>query len=481
MNSAEREDADGAQNANFDNDADVNELNVILNEDITENEIYKCIQGLKNGKACGDDMIINEYIKSTCSVFMPIYVKLFNIVFHSGIVPELWLIGNIIPFYKNKGEINDPQNYRPITILSCMGKLFTSILNLRLGLYLDQFLLLKENQSGFRKGYSTIDSIFTLHLLFELCKQRKKKLFCAFIDFAKAFDTVWRSGLWSKLLQNSINGKMYKIIVNMYSNIKSRIFNGSEYSEYFACEVGVRQGENLSPLHFSLYLNDLETFMQNKNVHGLKILSEEIESELDMYINLFIILYADDTVLLSETKEDLQRQINVLSEFCADWKLKVNVQKSKIVIFSKGRMPQNLSFYYDGLKLEIVKEFSYLGVLFSRSGNFLKAKKTQVDKALSAMYDVIRKGKFHNLSIECLLDLFDKVVKPILLYGCEVWGYGDIHIIERVHLKFCKLILNIKKSTPDCMVYGELGRYPLDISIKLRIINYWAKLVTGKP
>ena len=81
----------------------------------------------------------------------------------------------------------------------------------------------------------------------------------------------------------------------------------------------------------------------------------------------------------------------------------------------------------------------------------------------------------------CLLDLFDKIVKPILLYGCEVWGFGDNSIIERVHLKFCKLILNIKKSTPDCMVYGELGRYPINISIKLRIVNYWAKLVTGKP
>ena len=351
-------------------------------------------------------MIVNEYIKSTCSVFMPIYVKLFNIGFHSGIVPDLWLIGNIIPFYKNKGNINDPQNYRPITILSCMGKLFTSILNLRLGLYLDQFLILKENQSGFRKGYSTIDSIFTLHLLFDLCKLIKKKLFCAFIDFTKAFDTVWRSGLWSKLLQNSINGKMYKVIVNMYSNIKSRIFNDSEYSEYFACEVGVRQGENLSPLLFSLYLNDLEMFMQNKNVNGLKILSEEIESELDMYINLFIILYADDTVLLSETKEDLQIQLNMLSEYCTDWKLKVNVQKSKIVIFSKDRMPQNINFYYDVVELEIVKEFSYLGVLFSRSGNFLKAKKTQVDKALSAMYNIIRKGKYHNLSIECVYSIF---------------------------------------------------------------------------
>ena len=94
------------------------------------------------------------------------------------------------------------------------------------------------------------------------------------------------------------------------------------------------------------------------------------------------------------------------------------------------------------------------------------------------MYDIIRKGKVHNLSIECQLDLFDKIVKPILLYGCEVWGFGNNSIIERVHIKFCKILLGVKKSTPDFMIYGELGRYPLDISIKLRMINYWFKLVT---
>ena len=133
---------------------------MFLNNPISESEIYKAITDLKNGKASGDDNVINEYIKTTAELFMPIYVKLFNIVFESGIVPELWLVGNILPFYKNKGDKLDPQNYRPITILSCMGKLFTSILNVRLNDFLEEFLLLNENQFGFRKGYSTIDNIF---------------------------------------------------------------------------------------------------------------------------------------------------------------------------------------------------------------------------------------------------------------------------------------------------------------------------------
>ena len=266
----------------------------------------------------------------------------------------------------------------------------------------------------------------------------------------------------------------------MYSNIKSRVFNGNEYSDFFPCEVGVRQGENLSPLLFAIYLNDLESFFQNKNVHGLKTISEDIERELNHFLKLFVILYADDTVLMSETHADLQNQIDALHEYCNQWKLKVNVQKSKVVIFSKGRPPRNLRFVYNGNELEIVDEFSYLGILYSRTGSFTKAKKSQAEKATRAVYDIIKKGRLHNLNIETHLELFDKIVKPILLYGCEVWGIGDNSIIERVHLKFCKLLLNLKKSTPDFMIYGELGRYPLDICIKLRIINYWVKLIHGK-
>ena len=93
------------------------------------------------------------------------------------------------------------------------------------------------------------------------------------------------------------------------------------------------------------------------------------------------------------------------------------------------------------------------------------------------MYEVLRKGRIHNVSIKCQLDLFNKIVRPILLYGCEIWGFGKNDMIERVHLKFCKLLLRLKVSTPKCMVYGELGRYPLEIDMKVRMISYWYKLI----
>ena len=299
-----------------------------MNSEITGEEILKCISKLKNNKASGDDKIVNEYIKASADLLLPLYVKLLNLIFDTGIIPDAWLTGNIHPIYKGKGNNLDPNNFRPITILSCFGKLFTAVLNDRLTKFSDDFSVIYNNQSGFRKNYSTVDNIFILHIMFEFIKNKKrKKLFCAFIDFAKAFDSVWRNGLWYKLILNNINGKIYRVIVNMYNNIKSRVMYNDDSSDFFPCNIGVRQGENLSPLLFSLYLNDLTYFLCSKNIDGLSSISDSLQNDIDMYIKLFILLYADDTVLMAETKEDLQCQLQYFSEYCDLWKLNVNVSK----------------------------------------------------------------------------------------------------------------------------------------------------------
>ena len=127
---------------------------------------------------------------------MPLYEKLFNKILVVGIVPNQWIIGLIIPIYKQKGSRYDANNYRGITLLSCLGKLFTSVLNERLCNFCDTNNVLSENQTGFRKGYSTVDHIFLLKSIIDLYRFKKRKLFCCLIDYKKAFDTVWRQGLW---------------------------------------------------------------------------------------------------------------------------------------------------------------------------------------------------------------------------------------------------------------------------------------------
>ena len=174
---------------------DNNSSNECLNAEITSEEILKCIRALNNGKASGLDYIANEHIKATSELFLPLYVKLFNSILDTGHFPDQWSTGCIHPIYKNKGERDSPSNYRPITILSCLGKLFTSILNNRLNDYLEENMLLEENQAGIRKLYSTLDHIFSLYSLIEILKCKKQKIFCCFIDFSSVFDSVWRT--WS--------------------------------------------------------------------------------------------------------------------------------------------------------------------------------------------------------------------------------------------------------------------------------------------
>ena len=190
-------------------------INEEINTQITETEIYTAIKNLKNNKSSGPDKILNEHIKYTADLMMPVYIQLFNLIFDAGLIPEIWTLGNILSIYKNKRDKNKPENYRPITLLSCFGKLFTAVINNRLNKYAEEVDLIDPCQAEFRNRYSTAENIFVINSLINLLKAQCKKLYCTFIDFKQAFDKVWRQGLWIKMLKHKINGKCYQVIQSM--------------------------------------------------------------------------------------------------------------------------------------------------------------------------------------------------------------------------------------------------------------------------
>ncbi len=136
------------------------------------------IKKLKNNKSPGADVVLNENIMCTQTILLPLYVKLLNKVFDSVVMPTEWLVGMIDPIYKNNGDTHDANNYRGITLLSRLGKLFTSILNERLTEYSNTFNIINETQAGFRQEYSTLDHKFVLKCVINLFNWRKNKLFC---------------------------------------------------------------------------------------------------------------------------------------------------------------------------------------------------------------------------------------------------------------------------------------------------------------
>lgn len=174
-----------------------------------------------------------------------------------GHFPEKWKIGYIKPIPKT-GAHSDPLNYRGITICSNMSKVFTGVLNNRLSDFIYDHDILHEEQIGFKKGARTSDHMFILKTLIDVYTSKKnQKLYICFVDLKKAYDRVWRTGMLAKLLRSGIGGNFYRIVKSMYQEVNSCVKTHEGYTPIFTSNVGVKQGEVLSPLLFNLYLNDL--------------------------------------------------------------------------------------------------------------------------------------------------------------------------------------------------------------------------------
>ena len=243
-------------------------------------------------------------------------------------------------------------------------------------------------------------------------------------------------------------------------------------SSEFSCHLGVRQGECLSPFLFSMYLNDLEQEFVEKGVQGIDV----------GMLNLCLLLYADDIILLANSAENLQNSLNVLADYCTRWKLTVNTTKTKVMVFRKGgRLSNKLRFLYQNSDIEIVSKFKYLGIVFTSGGSFSEADKTLSGQSLKAIFKLNSYlNKFTELSPKHILELFDKLITPILNYSSEVWGFNKGAYIERTHLKFCKRMLSVKQSTQNNFIYGETGRISYIQRRYFNIIKYWLKICCSR-
>ena len=201
---------------------------------------------------------------------------------------------------------------------------------------------------------------------------------------------------------------------------------------------------------FSIFLNDIE----------MQLAQDDNECITIEQLSIYLLLFADDAVIFSETPSGLQKSLDNTECYCKRWNLTVNVEKTKIVVFRKGEMiAQNERWTYDNQEIEIVNSFNYLGVVFSSGGSMMQATKTLADKALKSMYALLETIRETKVPINVMFHLFDSLVGSILHYGCEIWGFSNAECIERVHRKFCKWILNVKMSTNSNALYNKLGRY----------------------
>ena len=247
---------------------------------------------------------------------------------------------------------------------------------------------------------------------------------------------------------------------------------GGASTEFFNFTRGVRQGCPLSPTLFNIYVNDIFE-MLNKNTEA------NIFLNVDDPINA--LMYADDLILLSETKEGLQKQIDKLSDYCDKWKLNINLRKTKIMIFNRGNNLIKFGFTVNNVLLENVKSMKYLGfIINAKNCSFSPTLDHLCVKANRVIYALNSKIKISKYPIKLALKLFNTLIKPILLYGSEVWGpYTDFDyitweksIIERTHTQFLKRVLGCNFQTSNIMTRGEMGVRPLLMDINMKVVTY---------
>ena len=261
----------------------------------------------------------------------------------------------------------------------------------------------------------------------------------------------------------------------MYRNIKSCVSYNGSLSAYFNCENGVRQGENLSPILFSMFLNDMQSYIESNGGIGIE-LSDNNHNML--WLKLLLLLYADDTVIMSDCPIDFQRSLDAFNNYCTEWHLTVNLQKTKILIFG-ARSTNQYNFLLGNQTIDVDTTYIYLGVKFTTSGSFLNARKHIAQQAKKALYLLYAKSSNADLPLDLSLKIFDHTVLPILTYGSEIYGFENLDILEKVHNDFQRKVLKARKSTPIYMLHGETGRYPISIDIKCKMIAFWSRLING--
>ena len=448
-----------------------------LDYTISTREIRDAGKYLKSNKAAGLDGIRNEMIKYSLPYMVDLYRIIFNSILCKQYYPSCWKTGVIVNLFKS-GDMYSTDNYRGLTINSCLAKLFNTVLNNRLMKFLESKNIICDNQIGFKTKARTSDHIFIINTLFRKFCKSNQRLYLCFVDFKKAYDSVWRDALMLKLLRLGVRGNFFGTVKNMYDNCKACIKSDGLLSDTFECKSGVKQGDVMSPNLFNVFINDLP-----------EIFIDDTDSPKLNEIFVHCLMYADDVVLISLTEDGLQHKLNKLYKYCCDWALNINVKKTQVMAMSSTKMETpNRDMYIGNSKIQWVHTYKYLGILISSNGNFVSTSENLCMRGWKAFFKIKSALKDVDAFPKLKLKLFDVLIRPVICYNSEIWGimnnvFNSKSIsqfwdrvtklnVETFHLKFCKGLLGVHPNAINVAVMGELGRLPIFLSIIKSALKY---------
>ena len=407
-----------------------------------------------NGKKSGNP-VSNHLLKGTRERICPYLDVLFNKCINEGVFPDTFKTAEVIPLFKG-GDREDLGNYRPISLLPAIGKLFEKLLASRIIKFFIKYELFSPAQFGFRAGFATDYAIADIYekLVYNLDKDTNS---CAiFLDLAKAFDSVSHEILLRKMHQYGIRGKPLELFRSYLKSRHQYVKLNGVKSSLIEIKFGVPQGSILGPLLFLIFINDLPDAT-----------------------NFFIKLFADDTFLCTQNDDfvNMENEVNIELEKVFVWlasnKLTLNTDKSKFMILSKRREIPNLSIKMNGVPLESCNSYKYLGVIFDKNlewGPHIDYISKKISKACGALAKLR-----HCVNIDMLRNVYHALIHSYVRYGILVWGNALQSKLEPLKVLVNKSIRIMAK-----LPFGSVELNPVFKELKLLKLHKIHMLETGK-
>ena len=400
-------------------------------EAVGAREVQLAVKALKNHKAAGLDQITGELLKHGGTKMIEELTKLLNNCWQKESVPEDWQKGIIIKIPK-KGNLNDCNNWRGITLLSVPGKIFCLVLLQRLRDAIEK--MLREEQAGFRRGRSCSEQIFTLRNIIEQSTELQQPVFINFIDFKKAFDSVHRDTLWHIVRIYGILARYINIFKSLYQDSRCCVRTDDGTTDFFNINTGVRQGCVLSPFLFLIAIDFVMRKSMKEVGFGIVWNDQTRLTDLD---------FADDIALIAETNESLQNMTNKLETEAGKIGLRINAVKTKIM--QTGNASTVVHITTGQRPVEQVPHFTYLGSSLSNDGSIHTDVKHRIGKASAIFQRLQSVWTTSKIRTATKLKFYNTIVIPTAIYASETWKFTTkiTQKLDAFHQRCLRKILGI--------------------------------------
>ena len=431
-----------------------------LDTPIEEDEVVAAVRKLNKGKAAGFDFITSEHLQSAGRNMMGLLTGLFNQIIQNEHIPSNFKIGTQIPLYKGKNTCSlDPNNYRGITLLTTLNKVFEIIIWNRLKEWWNESRIISNLQGACKTGMSCVHSALVLQETISVGLGTGKKVFAAYFDVAKAFDSVWIDGLFYQIHEMGVKGRIWRLLYQTYQNFWCKVRVGGCFSDWYRMECGIHQGGFLSLLKYTAFIDPLIRKLEKSGL-GCCVVGVPTSP----------VGYADDMATCSLSKQKLDRSLDIVTEFSNRWRYSYNSSKSAIMVYGESVRESKIGKKYRSFKLcnEKVKEtdnYDHVGIKNCIFNNYKARTEERISKGRRAFNAVTSVGiKKKGITMRVCSTLFWSIIAPIVTYGCEVWVLrGDeIELLRKFQRMVGRRCQRFYKRSPNYGAYAPMGWLSLD-------------------